>query len=72
MGEEQSSKDETKISGLRNGASGSPQELEREFLGEVVIAYGEWCWIHDLQRRFSFGNRDQAWSLKSFWVAEFY
>ena len=33
MGEEQSSKDETKISGLRNGARGSPQELEREFWG---------------------------------------
>ena len=28
------------------------------------------CWIHDLQRRFSFGTRDQAWSLKSFCVAE--
>ena len=30
------------------------------------------CRIHDLQRRFSFGTRDQAWSLKSFCVAEFY
>ena len=33
-----------------------------------------WCWICDLRRRrFSFGARDQAWSLlKSFCVAEFY
>ena len=38
----------------------------------VVIAYGEWCRIRDLRRRFNFGIRDQAWSLKSFCVAEFY
>ena len=38
-----------------------------------VITYGERCQICDLQkRRFSFGTRDQAWSLKSFCVAEFY
>ena len=36
-----------------------------------MIAYGEQCRIHDLQRRFSFGPRDQAWSLKSFRAAEF-
>ena len=23
-----------------------------------VIAYGEWCWIRDLRRRFSFRTRD--------------
>jgi len=38
----------------------------------LLIAYNEWCWIHDLWRRFSFGTRDQAWSLKSFCAAEFY
>ena len=38
----------------------------------VLIAYGEQCRIRDLRRRFSFGSRDQAWSLKSFCVAEFY
>jgi len=37
----------------------------------VVVAYGERCQIRDLQR-FSFGTRDQAWSPKSFCVAEFY
>ena len=44
------------------------------FLGVqfLVIAYGERCQIFDLQRRFSFGTRDQAYSLKSFCVAEFY
>ena len=30
-----------------------------------MIAYGEECWIRDLWRRFSFGTREQAWSLKS-------
>ena len=39
---------------------------------KVAIAYRKWCQIHDFQRRFSFGSRDQAWSLKSFCVAEFY
>ena len=39
---------------------------------ESQIAYDEWCRICDLWRRFSFGTRDQAWSLKSFCVAEFY
>ena len=35
-----------------------------------MIAYSEWCRIHDLWRRkFNFGTRDQAWSLKSFCVA---
>ena len=39
----------------------------------VLIAYGEQCQIIDLwRRRFSFGTRNQAWSLKSFCVAEFY
>ena len=37
-----------------------------------MIAYSEPCRICDLQRRFSFGARDQSWSLKSFCVAEFY
>ena len=38
-----------------------------------MIAYGECCWICDLRRRrFNFGTRDQAWSHKSFCVAEFY
>ena len=35
----------------------------------VLIAYGERCRIRDLWRRFSFGTRDQAWSLKRFCVA---
>ena len=26
----------------------------------LLIAYDEPCWIHDLQRIFSFGTRDQA------------
>ena len=38
----------------------------------TLIAYSEWCQICDLQRRLSFMTRDQAWSLKSFCVAEFY
>ena len=39
----------------------------------VLIAYGEWCRICDLRRRrFSFRIRNQAWSLKSFCVVEFY
>ena len=38
-----------------------------------MIAYGEQCQIHDLgSRRFNFGTRHQAWSLKSFCVAEIY
>ena len=37
-----------------------------------MISYGEWYWILDLQRRFIFGTRDQALSLKSFCEAEFY
>ena len=37
-----------------------------------MTAYGEQYWICDLRRRFIFGTRDQAWSLKSFCVAEFY
>ncbi|XDA77725.1 hypothetical protein R6Z07F_007854 [Ovis aries] len=28
--------------------------------GKLLIAYGERCWVHDLQRRFSFRTRDQA------------
>ena len=26
----------------------------------ILIAYGEWYWIRDIRRRFSFGNRDQG------------
>ena len=37
----------------------------------LLIVYSECCRIHDLQR-FSFGTRDQVWSLKRFCVAEFY
>ena len=41
--------------------------------GLLVIAHGERCQIHYLRRwRFSFGTRNQAWSLKSFFVAVFY
>ena len=40
MGEKKSSKDETKIFGLRNGAKGSPKNWKESF-EEVVIAYGE-------------------------------
>ena len=40
MGGKKSSKDETKIFGLRNGANGSPKNWKESF-GEVVIAYGE-------------------------------
>ena len=32
----------------------------------------EQCQICDLQRRFNFGTRDQGWSLKSFFIVEFY
>ena len=35
----------------------------------LLIGYGERCQIPDLQRRFSFGTREQAWSLESFCVA---
>jgi len=38
----------------------------------VMIANGEWCQIRDIQRRFNFWTRDQAWSLKSLSTAEFY
>ena len=39
----------------------------------IVIAYGEQCLMCDLRRRrYRFGTRDQAWSVKSFCVAEFY
>ena len=49
------------------------QQSQAEWeLGKSVIAYGVPCWIHNLQRRFSFSTRDQAWSLKSFCVGEFY
>jgi len=36
------------------------------------IAYSERCQIRDLWKRFNFGTKDQAWSLKSFCVAVFY
>ena len=36
----------------------------------LLIPYNEQCRTHDIQRkRFSFGTRDQAWSLKCFCVA---
>ena len=35
----------------------------QEYWSGLLTAYGEWCGIHDLWRRFSFGTRDQAWSL---------
>ena len=35
----------------------------------VLIAYSEQCRIRDLWKRLSFRTRDQAWSLKSFWVS---
>ena len=39
----------------------------------LLIAYNEQCWIYDFRRRrFGFGIRDQAWSLKSFCGAELY
>ena len=28
-----------------------------------MTAYGEWCWISDRRRIFSFRTRDQAWSI---------
>ena len=37
----------------------------------LLISYGEWCQICDLLRRFNFGTRDQAWSLKSFCISQF-
>ena len=43
-----------------------------KILKEMVIGYSEWCQILDLQSKFSVGTRDQARSLKSFCVAEFY
>ena len=47
------------------------KELDTTEQLSTMIAYGEWCQIHDLQRkRFNFRTRDQAWSLKSFCVAE--
>ena len=30
-----------------------------------MIGYSEQCWICDLQRRFSFGIRDQTWPLRA-------
>ena len=45
----------------------------RSWTAPNMIVYGKQCQIHDLQRRwFSFRIRDQAWSLKSFCIAEFY
>ena len=39
----------------------------------MLIAYDEQCQFGDLWgRKFSFGTRDQAWSLNSFCAAEFY
>ena len=38
-----------------------------------LVAYSEQCWIRDLQRRFNFGTRDQAWSLRAFvWQKIYY
>ena len=38
-------------------------------INDILLANGEWCWTRDFRRRFSFGTRDQAWSLKRFCVA---
>ena len=39
----------------------------------TLIAYSEWCQIRDLwRRRFSFGTRNQAWSLRAFVWQRFY
>ena len=35
-------------------------------------SYGEWCQICDLQRRFNFRTRDQAWSFRVFVWQKFY
>ena len=35
-------------------------------VAKILIAYGEQCQICDLRRRFSFGTKDQAWSLRAF------
>ena len=53
----------------RASALGAPKRADK-LVG--VIVYREQCRILDLRRRLSFGTRDQAWSLKSFCVAEFY
>ena len=53
----------------RESALGAPKRADK-LVG--VIVYREQCPILDLRRRFSFGTRDQSWSLKSFCVAEFY
>ena len=47
-------------------------EKSIQCLLSLLIAYGERCRICDLWRRFNFGTRDQAWSLKNFCAAEFY
>ena len=52
--------------------SGPLQDTWTQAKALLMIAYGELCWIRDLWRRFSFETRDQAWSLKSLCVAEFY
>ena len=44
----------------------SPQEKNKWLL----ISYGERCQICDLLRRFNFGTRDQAWSLKRFCISQ--
>ena len=49
--------------------------LIKEFgMFEIVLASDSLWWKtleSDLQRKLSFGTRDQAWSLKSFCVADF-
>ena len=59
---------------LRLKAASGRKELSWEVpFVLTLIAYGEQYGICDLWRRwFSFGTMDQAWSLKSFCVAEFY
>ena len=49
-----------------------PPDAKSQLIGKDADAYGKRCQICDLQRRFTFKTRDQAWSLKSFRVAEFY
>ena len=39
----------------------------------TLIAYGEWCQIHDLQRReFCFGTKDMDFVTQSFMQQKFY
>ena len=51
---------------------GTLQARILKWVAMPLIAYGEWCQIHDLwSRRFNFSTRDQAWLLKSFYIADY-